>query len=462
MVAGERDMVMKCKRIAAAALLMALLLTAFATGCSGLSRERLFGESAPAEETGEAGSLNEIPANEQYPDPASQGAGAGTSPGSPSAAQSPEADSASQPPETGQAAKPPASETASKPPTTWPILPESPEVSAAPVIPVEAITLSDADITMDRHSEHMLGHTVLPEDATDKTVTYITSNKAVATVSNDGVVYAAEAGSAIIKCVSASGTVSASCSVTVVVPVTSLSVTVKRSVYKTGETFSFSVSVFPEDATDKTYAASIDNTAAADFGGDSVTCISSGIVKITATAPNGVTAAKEITILDLAELADEVFRLTNAERRNYGLADFSRNGPLSAAAMVRAKESLVFFSHTRPDGRDCFSAFDENGVIYGMAAENIAYGQSTPAEVVSGWMNSPGHRANILNPGLGSLGVGVEMDENGRLYWSQAFTDSAPFTPPAESADPLESADTVEPADTVESADTEVSASPEA
>ena len=431
---------MRFKRIVAAALLMALLFTAFATGCSGLSRERLFGGSSPVEETGEAVSAGENSANEPESGSEPQNIGIESSPDNLSSAQASEAVSTAQPAETEQAAQPTASESATKPPATWPVLPESPAVSAVPVIHVEEIALSAEDITIDRLSEYKLGHTVFPEDATDKTVSYVSSNKAVATVTNDGVVYAAEAGSAVIKCVSASGTVSASCSVTVVVPVTNLSVSVKRSVYKTGETFNFTVGFFPEDATDKTYATSIDNTGAADLDGDTVTCLSSGSVTITATAANGLTAVKEITILDLTELADEVFRLTNAERRNFGLADFSRNGPLSATAMVRAKEILMFFSHTRPDGRDCFSAFDENGVIYGMAAENIAYGQTTPAEVVTGWMDSPGHRANILNPDLGSLGIGVEMDENGRLYWAQAFTDSAPFTYPAEPNDTAESA----------------------
>ena len=428
---------MKFKRIVASALLMALLHTAFATGCSGLSQERLFGNSVPAEEAGETGSHNENFANEPEPDPAPDSTGPGSFQGNLQVAQASEDVSAAQPLEEEQASRPPASEPAIKPPATWPVLPESPTTSAVPVVPVEAIALSDANITMDRNSEHKLGHTVFPEDATDKTVSFISSDRTVVTVTNDGVIFAAGAGSAVIRCVSASGTVSASCSVTVVVPVTNLSVSVKRNVYKTAEICSFAVVFFPEDATDKSYTVSIDNTGAADLDGDAVTCVLSGSVTITATAANGTAASIEIRIIDLTELADEVFRLVNAERRNYGLVDFSRNSLLTATAVARAKEIVVFFSHTRPDGRDCFSAFDENGVIYGMAAENIAYGQTTPAEVVTGWMDSPSHRANILNPDLGSLGIGVEMDENGRLYWAQAFTDSAPFTYPAVSDDQL-------------------------
>ena len=438
---------MKCKRTIARALLIALLIAAFATGCSGNLRERLAGGFALTEkpgisqeavETGVTGSGKESTEFETEPETNSQD----TEPDSLSAeqptakspvvsstgeshetAQTPESELSGGLPERTQTSEPTTSGQTAAPEVTWPVLPPTPTISVAPVIPVESITLSAYEITIDKRSEYKIGHTVFPENATDKTVSYISSNRAVATVTNDGVIYAEGAGSAVIQCVSASGKISASCSVNVVVPVTNLSLSTKKSIYRTDEICSYSISVFPEDATDKTYSVSIDNADAADFDDESVYFISSGSVTITVTSANGVTASKEIIIVNLAELAEEVFRLTNVERQNYGLSSFSQNNTLTLTAIVRAKESVIFFSHTRPDGSDCFTAFDDNGVIYGMAAENIAYGQRTPAEVVAGWMESPGHRANILNSGLGYLGVGVEMDENGRLYWSQEFTD---------------------------------------
>jgi len=62
------------------------------------------------------------------------------------------------------------------------------------------------------------------------------------------------------------------------------------------------------------------------------------------------------------------------------------------------------------------------GIQFSAAAENIARGQRSPAEVVNSWMNSPGHRANILNPSFNQIGVGVARDNRGTLFWTQMFT----------------------------------------
>jgi len=423
---------MKCNRIIAWMLLIAVIIATFATGCSDLLQDIHIGAPVNTEEARESGSEEKDSEFEYESGTEPQDMGTGSPSDAHPTVQSPEVVSTAGPLDTAQTQEPEtttelpepsAAGQTTEPTVTWPVVSPTPTIPVAPVIPIESITLSASDITIDRRSEYKIGHTVFPEDATDKTVSYISSNRAVATVTNDGVIYAAGAGSAVIQCVSASGKISASCSVTVVVPVTNLSISVKRSTYKIDESFSFSVNVFPNDATDKTYTVSIDNTDLADLSDNTVFCISSGSLTITAIASNGVTTSKEITVVDLAELAYEVFRLTNEQRQIHGLDSFSQDVALTQTAALRARESKIFFSHTRPDGSDCFSAFDENGVIYGMAAENIAYGQKTPTEVVAGWMDSPGHRANILNPGLINLGAAVEMDENGRLYWSQEFTD---------------------------------------
>ena len=89
---------------------------------------------------------------------------------------------------------------------------------------------------------------------------------------------------------------------------------------------------------------------------------------------------------------------------------------------MRAKEIVSAFSHTRPDGRDCFTAMKEAGVSYRAAGENIAKGQRTPEQVVDGWMKSDGHRENLLSADFGRLGVGYHV-ENGRTYWVQLFAN---------------------------------------
>lgn len=122
----------------------------------------------------------------------------------------------------------------------------------------------------------------------------------------------------------------------------------------------------------------------------------------------------------LAAYEDEVLRLVNLERANYGLSPLTKHDGAAQAARIRAKEIVQSFSHTRPDGRSCFTAASDVGFSYRAAGENIAYGYGTPEQVVNGWMNSEGHRRNILSASYTELGVGCY--QSGRtLYWSQFF-----------------------------------------
>ena len=119
------------------------------------------------------------------------------------------------------------------------------------------------------------------------------------------------------------------------------------------------------------------------------------------------------------EFEAEVVRLVNIEREKNGLSALkSDNEKLNRAADIRAEELTTSFSHTRPSGADCFSVLIERGIKYCAAGENIAYGYRTPAGVVEGWLNSPGHRANILTGSFTHIGVGY--NENGN-YWVQLF-----------------------------------------
>jgi uncharacterized protein YkwD len=113
----------------------------------------------------------------------------------------------------------------------------------------------------------------------------------------------------------------------------------------------------------------------------------------------------------------------NVERAKEGLSALTTNSTLTSAGNVRAKEIVQSFSHTRPNGTSPFTVFSELGISYQAAGENIAYGQRTPQEVVTGWMNSPGHRANIMNANFGKVGIGVYKASNGNIYWTQLFTN---------------------------------------
>lgn len=117
----------------------------------------------------------------------------------------------------------------------------------------------------------------------------------------------------------------------------------------------------------------------------------------------------------------EVVRLVNVERQKAGLSPLTLDKRVEAAANVRAKEICEYFSHTRPNGTSCFTALDEVGAAWYMAGENIAAGFSSPAAVMNGWMNSQGHRENILTREYTGIGVGCYKDASGRLYWVQLF-----------------------------------------
>ena len=116
----------------------------------------------------------------------------------------------------------------------------------------------------------------------------------------------------------------------------------------------------------------------------------------------------------------EVLRLVNAERAKTGLAPLVMDDGAVKVAHLRAKEIVQSFSHTRPDGRSCFTAANDLGVSYRAAGENIAYGYATPERVVNGWMNSEGHRKNILSASYTKIGIGC-YESSGVLYWSQFF-----------------------------------------
>lgn len=121
------------------------------------------------------------------------------------------------------------------------------------------------------------------------------------------------------------------------------------------------------------------------------------------------------------EAAEAVASLVNAARRDAGLSELELDADLCAAAQARAQEIAQSFSHTRPDGSSCFTILEEFGVSYRAAGENIAMGQRTPEEVMDGWMNSSGHRANILNGTFTSIGVGYYVDGAGAAHWVQIF-----------------------------------------
>jgi len=118
--------------------------------------------------------------------------------------------------------------------------------------------------------------------------------------------------------------------------------------------------------------------------------------------------------------AVEVLTLVNAERAKVGAPPLKLADDLQQASAIRAREIIQTFSHTRPDGSGCFTVMKNRGRTCG---ENIAAGNASAAETVEQWMNSDGHRENILNPAFTELGVGYAYEDYSTYhhYWIQLF-----------------------------------------
>ncbi|HEX3032782.1 MAG TPA: CAP domain-containing protein [Bacillota bacterium] len=120
-----------------------------------------------------------------------------------------------------------------------------------------------------------------------------------------------------------------------------------------------------------------------------------------------------------------IVELVNIERQNVGQRPLLEDPLLDKGASLKAIDMRdnSYFSHTSPTYGGPFQQMRSLDVPYQTAAENIAAGYKTPEAVVAGWMNSPGHRANILNGSFGKIGVGYGPGGEAGAYWVQWFTD---------------------------------------
>lgn len=122
--------------------------------------------------------------------------------------------------------------------------------------------------------------------------------------------------------------------------------------------------------------------------------------------------------------AEEVLRLVNAERQKQGISALTLDANLTSIANTKAADMRDnnYFSHTSPTYGSPFEMLQRFGVNYSAAGENIAAGQKTAQAVMTDWMNSSGHRANILNKEYTKLGVGYQSGGSYGTYWVQLFT----------------------------------------
>jgi uncharacterized protein YkwD len=142
-----------------------------------------------------------------------------------------------------------------------------------------------------------------------------------------------------------------------------------------------------------------------------------------------VDALDNMNVAPADSLIQQVVDLTNVHRQAAGLQPLRLNAKLTAAAQAHSVDMAMndFFSHTGSDQSTIFDRVGRTGYDYILATENIAAGYATPRSVVQAWMNSPGHRANILYPGLQEIGIGFYFTPNDtgttnyQYYWTQDF-----------------------------------------
>ncbi|HBY8829567.1 TPA: sporulation protein [Clostridioides difficile] len=119
----------------------------------------------------------------------------------------------------------------------------------------------------------------------------------------------------------------------------------------------------------------------------------------------------------------EVVDLVNIERAKAGLNPLTLDSSISNVATKKSQDMIDnnYFSHNSQTYGSPFDMLKKFGISYKTAGENIAMGQKTPKEVVNAWMNSEGHRKNIMNPNFSKIGVGVAQKSGGSIYWTQIF-----------------------------------------
>ena len=121
----------------------------------------------------------------------------------------------------------------------------------------------------------------------------------------------------------------------------------------------------------------------------------------------------------------KVVELINVERQKVGLSTLKMDSAISNVARAKSKDMAVnnYFAHQSPTYGSAGDMLRQFGISWSAWGENIASGQKTPEIVVNAWMNSPGHRANILSNNFSKIGVGYVTNSNGTPYWTQIFTN---------------------------------------
>lgn len=300
---------------------------------------------------------------------------------------------------------------------------------------VESITLDKTTAQMNVDETMTLTATIAPANAGNKNLTWFSNNESVLTVTASGQVKAVGAGKATITAKSANGKI-AMCIITVVDP-SSYKVEFAKSTDSVviGSTKALTYSPLPDGAV-PTFESLDPSIVSVDENGN-ITGHKVGSANIRARVGNGEKSLVWVSVLNTKEteaaarqkFAEDVLYYVNIERAKEGLAPLQLMDELSYLAQIRTDEQATVrnISHTRPDGTKWSTVFGESPAPIKKKAwgENLIMSAGYSAETcVKRWMESPGHRANILRSNFTHIGIGVEFTNtycNGAYIATQIF-----------------------------------------
>lgn len=297
-----------------------------------------------------------------------------------------------------------------------------------PEVAVTSISLSKTSASINIGDTVALTATINPENAANKSIIWAVDDKSIATVDNNGNVKAVGVGKTIVTAKTSNGK-TAACTITVI-DTSNLKVnfTERMQYVELGSSYQLKFDALPEGTVVK-FESSNEDAVTVDNNGI-VTAHQMKQVIVAATIGNNesvvyvqVTSNREIREAARKQFAEEILYYVNIERKKAGVAPLELMDDLSYLAQIRTNEQVQeyknnkakyrtepFISHTRPNGTPWSTVFEYASIKKKAAAENLIQGAGFTAETcVNRWMNSPGHRANILRANLTHMGIGVEF-----------------------------------------------------
>lgn len=294
------------------------------------------------------------------------------------------------------------------------------------VTPVDGISLSSSSLSLKVGQTKTLTASITPATASDKGTAWTSSKSEVATVDSVGLVTAKGNGTATITARTKDGGFIATAKITVTTPVSKVSLNKTTVSLNAGQTAQLTATISPGSASNMAVTWKSNKPAVATVNSRGlVTAQGKGTAIITViTKDGGKTAKATIAVPEPPQATYELLmiNLVNGEREDAGLEPLKFNLELTEVARIKSQDMIDnnYFAHDSPVYGSPFEMMRQFGITYRYAAENIAHNPSVE-NAHQRLMESPGHRANILNPNLTEIGIGIRRNSKGQCYITQMF-----------------------------------------